>query len=197
MIPQGGIELHARIQQRLVGKLEFLFKIVRAASAVQVVTHGNHKLVGEILPGIGQALAYVVLRFVAGSHITDNGEPNGADFERQFELLLRPASECEQRQQDRANNNAASLRLIVHKNLGNRPGHDVNHERRRDVQKNQIVAHDTIGQSVRQRGQDQKQAWRHRGIGNRVIKLLVYLQRTLLKRWALLDGGPGSVGFGA
>ena len=60
VIPERGVELHARVEQRLVRLLELLDVVPRAAAAVQVVAEHQHEVEREGCTRSGQSFGHLV-----------------------------------------------------------------------------------------------------------------------------------------
>ncbi len=89
MISQRGVELHARIEQRLIRILELLLHGARALAAVDVIAQHDHEIEAGLFAVSFHLLPDVILRLFACSVVSDDRKAKRSLFERETDLLRR------------------------------------------------------------------------------------------------------------
>ena len=74
VVPQRGIELDARVQQRLVWHFKLLRKITRIVPAVNIVAKHDHEIEADRLPVCFHLFCDFVLLFISGPTVANHGQ---------------------------------------------------------------------------------------------------------------------------
>ena len=87
MVAQGGVELHARIQQNLVGPFELILVVARLVPAVHVVAQHKYEIKRSHLARLAHLDRDFVLRQLSGSHVADYSKSHGVRLRRREQFL--------------------------------------------------------------------------------------------------------------
>ena len=88
VVAERRVELHTGIQERLIGQLELVLKILGALRSVQVVPDEHDDLVLEPLAEFDHLFGELVLRPVACAEVSEHGELERVGLVRQRHQLL-------------------------------------------------------------------------------------------------------------
>jgi hypothetical protein len=101
VVAECGVELQPRVEQRFVRHLELLLIVLGPAAAVQVVTHHQNELVGELRARRNQHLRHFVLRRRSGAAVANDREFQGVGLVRQRHVLRRGRADRADEQRQR------------------------------------------------------------------------------------------------
>ena len=101
MVAERGIESDAGVEQRLVGQLKLVRKVLRPLGAVDVVADHQHELEVDALTRLLELRADLVLGFFAGAGVADDREADRILFERKRGLLRVTPAQSEVPDDDR------------------------------------------------------------------------------------------------
>ena len=89
VVAERGVELHAAVEQRLVGLLELVEEVFRAVPAIEVVADGQHQRERELRPHARHLLAELVLLALAGAEVSHDAELERVGLVRQRQRQRR------------------------------------------------------------------------------------------------------------
>ena len=120
VVADGRVELHAVVQQRLVGQLESIPVVLRRPAVVDVVAEHDDEVVGEhFVEGLHLRRDFV-LRLITAAGIADGGEADRAWFSRKREDVGGRTRRCRRRGGDRGRRLIRRRRLTPARGGGDR-----------------------------------------------------------------------------
>src|SRR5262245_5069752 len=87
MVSQSRIELHADVEQRHIGLLEFLHKIFWSLTAVEVVSHHEHESKWKLFTRSREFVCDLIFRLVPCAVVADDSKFQGILHHRQLDVL--------------------------------------------------------------------------------------------------------------